>query len=174
MESIIINKNRNYTRKIIIFFLILITIYFLGFKFLRNPSDHTYFLLPTKNSVIIFAIFGILACLLGIYIVFISIFTKNAFLRIDQNGIYSGFFIYNKKSIRWSDISRIEIIRYNNNNYIGLFLKELRNDEKFIKSLLFNINLKSMGTPYIIYHGDLECDFNELKDSIFESWKKYR
>ncbi|MET3034461.1 STM3941 family protein [Chryseobacterium sp. NRRL B-14859] len=174
MKSIIINKNKNYIRRIAIILLMFVILYFLGFKFLRYPSEHTYFLLPTENVVIVFSIFGILACLLAIYIVLKNIFRKKAFLKIDEDGIFNGFFLYKKKLVRWEEIAEIKTLRYNNNNYIGLFLKEVKNNERGIESLLFNMNQRSMGTPYIIYYGDLECSFEDLRKTIIDSWEKYK
>jgi len=141
-------------------------------KFLRYPSEHTYFLLPTKNTVIIFSIVGIVSCCLAIFLIIKSIFRKDVFLKIDEEGIYNGFFLYNKKLIKWEEISKIETIKYNYNNYIAIFLKETPNNEKGISSLFFKMNEKSMGTPYIISSGDLDCSFEELERLILESYNQ--
>ncbi|WP_374460322.1 STM3941 family protein [Chryseobacterium taeanense] len=169
----IINKNKNFLKTIIVMSLILFTLYFLGFKFLSYPSEHTYFLLPTKNSVIIFSIFGISGCFLAMYIILKAIFRKNAFLKIDENGIFNGFSFYDNKFIKWEEINKIESIRYNHNNYIGIFLKEQKNNEKGINYFLYKMNESSMGTAHIISSGDLDCSFDELEKVIFKYWKKY-
>lgn len=169
MKTKIINKNKNYFRRIVIILLMVFTLYILV-KFLRYPSGYTYFLLPTKNSVIIFSLVGIVTSVLVIYIILKNSFRKNAFLKITEQGIFNGFFLFDKKNIKWEEISKIETIRYNYNNYIAIFLKETPNNEKGISSLFFKMNEKSMGTPYIINSGDLDCSFKELEKLILESY----
>ncbi|MBS4040152.1 MAG: hypothetical protein KGZ81_06085 [Flavobacteriales bacterium] len=171
MKTTIINKNKNYFKRIGIIVLMFFVLYILV-KFLRYPSEHTYFLLPTKNTVIIFSIVGIVSCCLAIFLIIKSIFRKDVFLKIDEEGIYNGFFLYNKKLIKWEEISKIETIKYNYNNYIAIFLKETPNNEKGISSLFFKMNEKSMGTPYIISSGDLDCSFEELERLILESYNQ--
>jgi hypothetical protein len=169
MKTIIINKNKNYFKRIGIIVLMFFVLYILV-KFLRYPSEHTYFLLPTKNVVIIFSIVGIVSCSLVIFLIIKSIFRKDVFLKIDEEGIFNGFSLYSKKLIKWNEISKIETINYNYNNYIAIFLKETSNNEKGINSLFFKMNEKSMGTPYIITSGDLDCSFKELERLILESY----
>lgn len=173
MKTIIIEKNKNYFRRIVTILLMAFILYILV-KFLRYPSEHTYFLLPTKNTVIIFSIVGILFCCLIIYLVIKSIFRKDTFLKIDREGIFNGFFLYDKKFIKWEEIRMIDTIRYNYNNYIAIFLKESSNNEKGISSVFFKINEKSMGTPYIIHSGDLDCSFSELENFINDAFLKYK
>ena len=171
---VIINKSKNYIKTILVIVLILCTLYFLGFKFLRYPSEHTYFLLPTKNSVIAFSIFGILGCLLAIYIIFKTLFKKDSVLKIDEDGIFNGFSFYSNKLIKWEEISKIEVIRYNHNNYIGIFLKEAKNNEKGLNYFLYKMNDSSLGTPHIISSGNLDCSFEELSKLILDSWAEYK
>lgn len=171
MITIIIKKNKNYFKRIAIIVLMIFVLFGL-IDFLRYPSKHTYFLLPTKNMVIIFSIVGIIACALVIFLVIKSIFRKDVFLKIDEEGIFNGFFLYNKKLIKWKEISKIETIKYNYNNYIAIFLKETPNNEKGISSLFFKMNQISMGTPYIITSGDLDCSFEELERLILESYNQ--
>jgi hypothetical protein len=171
MKKTIINKNKNYFKRIGIIVLMVFVLYILV-KFLRYPSEHTYFLLPTKNTVIIFSIVGIVSCCLAIFLIIKSVFRKDVFLKIDEEGIFNGFFLYNKKLIKWEEISKIETIKYNYNNYIAIFLKETPNNEKGISSLFFKMNEKSMGTPYIITSGDLDCSFDELERLILESYNQ--
>lgn len=171
MKTTIINKNKNYFKRIGIIVLMVFVLYILV-KFLRYPSEHTYFLLPTKNTVIIFSIVGIVSCCLAIFLIIKSVFRKDVFLKIDEEGIFNGFFLYNKKLIKWEEISKIETIKYNYNNYIAIFLKETPNNEKGISSLFFKMNEKSMGTPYIITSGDLDCSFDELERLILESYNQ--
>ncbi|ABQ06709.1 hypothetical protein B0A63_25155 [Flavobacterium johnsoniae UW101] len=171
MKTIIIEKNKKYFKRIAIILLMIFVLCGLVI-FLRYPSEHTYFLLPTKNAVIIFSIVGIITCALIIFLLIKSIFRKDIFLRIDQQGIFNGFFLYSKKLIKWEEISKIETIKYNYNNYIAIFLKETPNNEKGISSLFFKMNEKSMGTPYIITSGDLDCSFDELERLILESYNQ--
>jgi hypothetical protein len=171
MKTTIIKKNKNYFKRIAIIVLMGFFLYILV-KFLRYPSEHTYFLLPTKNTVIVFSIFGIISCCLVIFLIIKSIFRKDVFLKIDGVGMFNGFFLYNKKLIKWEEISKIETIKYNYNYYIAIFLKETTNNEKGISSLFFKMNEKSMGTPYIITSGDLDCSFQELEQLILESYNQ--
>lgn len=174
MKTIIINRNRNYFKPIIIIAFMLFILYFLVFKFLRNPSEYIYFLLPTKNSVIVFSIVGIITSILVIYLLIRNIFGKDFFLKIDEKGIFNGFFLYKNKHIKWEEIRDIKIIRYNYNNYIGIFLKKTTNNEKGINFLYFKINEISMGTPYLISSGYLNCTFEELSSIILKNWNYYK
>src|SRR5690606_5018716 len=114
--------------------------------FLLDPSGHTYFLLPTKEVVLVFSILGIFTSFLSMYIILKNIFKKNGFIKVDENGIYNGFFLYNKKFIKWQEIKNIKTIKYNHNKYVAIFLKNVTNDEKGFSLLFFNINKKTMGT----------------------------
>ncbi len=173
MKTTIIKKNKNHFRRIAIILLMVLSIFIL-IKFLRYPSEHIYFLLPTKNSVIIFSLIGIFTSVLVVYVVLKNIFKKDAILKIDEQGIFNGFFFYDKKFIKWEEISKVETIRYNHNNYIAIFLKEMTNNERGISSLFFRMNKMSMGTPYIIYSGDLDCSFKELERLILESYNEVK
>lgn len=115
----------------------------------------------------------IIACLLGISFIIRSIFRKNAFLKIDKEGIYDGFSLYHNKLIKWQEINRIETIRHNYNNYIAIFTKNRLNKEKGINHLLYKINELSMGTAYIIYSGYLDCSFRELEKVIKDAFLEY-
>lgn len=173
MKTITINKNKNYYRKIALLLLIVFIFYVL-IKFLRYPSAHIYFLLPTRNSVIIFSIIGILLCCLTGFLILKNIFRKDAFLRINEKGIYNGFFLYNKKLIKWEEINKIETIKHNYNNYIAIFLKETPNTESGISSVFSKINEKSMGTPYIINPRDFDCSLQELEQLILQSYNEVK
>lgn len=170
MKTIVIKKSKNYIKKSILMLLMIFVLYLLV-DFFKNPSEHTYFLLPTKNSVIIFSLFGFISILIAMYFIFRSFFNKDGFLRIDKDGLFNSFFIYDKKSINWEEIKRIETTKYNYNNYVLLFLKETINNEKGIKSFYFSINKSTMGTPYFINVGDLDCTFEELREMIYEAYE---
>src|SRR5690554_1876756 len=174
MKEIIIKKNRNYFKPIVILLLMLGALYVLIFKFLRNPSEHTYFLLRTKEIVVIFSIVGIIVCPLVIFLVSKNLFRKNTFLKIDELGIYDGFSIYDNKFIKWDEVDKIETIRHNYNNYIAIFLKRTVNKEKGINRFLYKLNEITMGTPYIISSGFLACSFSELEKNINEMFIKYK
>lgn len=150
------------------------TLYFLLFKFLLHPSEHTYFLLRTKYAVVLFSIVGIIACFLVIYIIIKSLFRKNAFLKIDQQGIFDGFSFYKNKHIKWEDIYRIESVRYNYNNYLTIFSTKSKNNEKGLSYLFYQINKITMGTPYIITSGYLECNFNEMEKAVNNAFAEYK
>lgn len=174
MKEIIIKRNKNYFKPVLMVALMLYVLYGLIFEFLLYPAKHTYFLLRTKEIVVIFSIVGIMVLPLGIFLVVKGMFRKNAFLKIDEKGIYDGFSFYNNKFIRWKDISRIETIRHNYNNYIAIFTEKTLNKEKGINYLLYKINELSMGTPYIISSGYLDCSFNELEKTINDAFLAYK
>lgn len=152
----------------------LYVLYGLIFEFLLYPSKHTYFLLRTKEIVIIFSIVGIIVLPLAIIMVLRSMLRKNVFLKIDKQGIYDGFSLYNNKFIKWEEINRIETIRHNYNNYIAIFTKRELNKEKGINYLLYKINVFSMGTPYIISSGYLDCSFSELEKTVNTAFLEYK
>jgi|SRR5690554_1657986 len=174
MKEIIIKKSRNYLKPIFLIALMLYVLYGLIFEFLLHPAEHTYFLLRTKEIVVIFSIVGIIACPLVIFLIMKTLVKKNTFLKIDELGIYDGFSIYDNKFIKWNEIDRIQTIRYNYNNYIAIFLKRTVNKEKGINRLLYKLNELTMGTPYIISSGYLDCSFSELEKNINEMFLKYK
>jgi len=174
MKEIIIKKNRNYFRPVLALVIMFWGLYFLIFRFLPYPSEHTYFLLRTKEIVVIFSIVGIIVFSLIIFLVLKTLFRKNAFLKIDNMGIYDGFSFYDNKFIKWSEVDKIETIRHNYNNYIAIFPKRISNKEKGINRLFYKINELTMGTPYIISSGYLDCSFNELEKNINEMFLKYK
>lgn len=171
-KTVTINKSKNYFRPILIIVLMFCMLYGLVFKFLRYPSEHTYFLLPTKNTVIIFSMIGVVTCFLVLFVITKTLFRRSTILKIDEQGIFNGFSFYKNKFIKWEEISKIETIRYNHNNYIAIFLKETLNKEKGIYYFLYKMNEKSMGTPHIIFSGDLDCSFEELERLILESYNQ--
>ena len=173
MEVIIHTKNKNRLLSVIILIIFLSILFYFLIIFLRNPSKHIFFLLPTKNIVILFSLVGMMI----VFLVFLNIlynifFNKNPVLRIDETGIYNEFCYYDKKKINWSEIKKIEAIKYNHNYYIGIFLKKIVNNEKGIKRIIFNLNHKSMGTPYLINYRSLDCSFKQLKREIFEAYNR--
>ncbi len=100
------------------------------------------------------------------------IFLENAFLRIDKEGIYDGFSLYDHKFISWEEIYRIKIISYNYNNYIAIFTTKRLQKEKGIKLLFYKLNEFSMGTPFILTSGYLDCSFKELERLVLDAYEK--
>lgn len=172
-KEIIIEKSKNYSLRVLVILILILTLYF-SIIFLLDPAEHTYFLLPTKEVVFVFSILGILTSLLVLFIILKNIFRKNGFIKINEKGVYNGFFLYNKNFINWGEIKNIKTIKYNHNRYVAVFLKNARNDEKGISSLFYNLNMKTMGTPYIINSGDLDCTFEELESAIREGFDRYK
>jgi hypothetical protein len=165
MKAIILERNKNYLRPILSLIIIILVVYF-GVIFFLNPTKHISFLLRTKESVVVFSMFGIIFSLLGIFIILKSILRKNAFLKVDNEGIYDGFSFYNNKYIKWEEVKRIETIRHNYNNYIAIFINKSLNKENGLSYILYKINELSMGTPYIISSGYLKCSFKYLEKTI--------
>ncbi|TRZ41657.1 STM3941 family protein [Robertkochia solimangrovi] len=176
MEVIIHKKNKNRLILSIILIVLLIVLFYFLVIFFKNPSEHTFFLFPTKNSILLFSLFGMTVTLIAflnfIYNIF---FMPNPILRIDDTGIYNEFFYYNKKHIIWSEIKTIQAIKYNQHeHYIAIFLKELVNNERGIRRIIFSLNHKLIGTPYLINYRSLDCSFNQLKKEIFDAYKQNR
>ena len=171
MKQPILRKKKNDIGSLILILFSVLSLIIL-FDFMRYPSDYTYFLIPTRNSVVIFSIVGILTFLLFLYILLKNILRKDPYLKIDKLGILNDFFLHEKKLIRWEEISKIETIRYSNNNYIGIFLNENQNNEKGISWLFFKIYKISLGTPYIINPVEFDYNFNDLMKLILENYEE--
>jgi len=171
MKTTILRKKKNYIGSLILM-LFSVLILMILFDFMRHPSDYTYFLIPTRNSVVIFSIVGILPFLLFLYILLKNILRKDPYLEINKLGILNDFFLHEKKLIRWEDISKIETIRYSNNKYIGIFLHENQNNEKGISWLFFKIYKISLGTPFIINPVEFDYNFNDLMKLILENYEE--
>lgn len=171
MDPIIIKKKKYNVRAI----LALITVIF-GFlfslEFLLHPSEYIHFRLRSKEIVIIFSVIGLVSCFIAAFVILKVMFRKNAFLRIDKHGIYDGFSSYDCKFIKWEEIDRIHTINYNYNNYIAIFNTKRLQKEKGINLLFYKMNEFSMGTPYIITSGYLDCSFKELEQFILDAYKK--
>lgn len=103
MKTTIIKRSKNYLRIIAIILLMVLTLY-MSSVFLLHPTEHIYFLLPARNSVIIFSILGIMICILVIFLILKNITRKDAILKIDEHGIFNSFFFYQKKFIKWEEI----------------------------------------------------------------------
>lgn len=173
MKTTILRKKKNFIGSLILI-LFSVLILMILFDFWRHPSDYTYFLIPTRNSVVIFSIVGIFAFVLFIYILLKNILRKDPYLKIDKLGIMNDFFLHDKKLIRWEEISKIEAIRYSNNNYIGIFVNENQNNEKGISWLFSRIYKVSLGTPYIINPVEFDYNFNDLMKLFLENYEESR
>lgn len=103
-----------------------------------------------------------------------NILRKDPYLKIDKLGIMNDFFLHDKKLIRWEEISKIEAIRYSNNNYIGIFVNENQNNEKGISWLFSRIYKVSLGTPYIINPVEFDYNFNDLMKLFLENYEESR
>ena len=80
MKTTILRKKKNFIGSLILI-LFSVLILMILFDFWRHPSDYTYFLIPTRNSVVIFSIVGIFAFVLFIYILMKYLFRKDPFLK---------------------------------------------------------------------------------------------
>ena len=109
-----------------------------------------------------------------LFIILKSILRKNAFLKVDNEGIFDGFSFYNNKYIKWEEVKRIETIRHNYNNYIAIFTNKSLNKEKGLSYILYKINELSMGTPYIISSGYLKCSFKDLEKTINDAFLEHK
>ena len=149
-------------------------VYVLAFQFLADPSGHVFVLLPTKEIVIFFSLLGILVCPLVIFLILTGMFRKNAYIKLNDVGIYDGFSFYKNKFIRWEEIYSVVKIRHNYNNYIGIYTLKMRNNERGINRILFQINKSTMGTPYIISSGYLDCSFKELEEAVQGAFSEHK
>ena len=104
MSDIIFKKNK--FKYLFIALLLLVIIIFTGYistLFIFHPSEYIYWLMPNKLVVFLTGILGALASLVLLYIMIKSVFNKNFYIRINQEGLYLGIIQYSNKLIYWKD-----------------------------------------------------------------------
>lgn len=178
MTDIVFKKNKlKYLFFLIILLIILFfTIYF-STKFVSNPSEYIYAIMPNEFIVFIVGIMGILGSFVLSYIMLKSIFNKEFFIRINQKGLFLGIIQYSNKLINWNDITKIEIIEVNNVKHIIIYIKNIeyyKNQEKGIEKYFFNSRTKKYGTPYVINTNALSAKTNDIAKSMIQNWKKFK
>ncbi|THD67411.1 hypothetical protein E7Z59_07045 [Robertkochia marina] len=175
MEVTYYHKNTNYKWYVLGCITSLVVITYLLWTFLKNPDSHTWWLLPTKNSVITFSIIGLIILLFTIWVLF-KLLTKKGHVKIDSHGIYNDFFLSNKKQINWNEIEKIDTINHNHNQYLAIYLKNQNLIENTgLNYLASKINISTFGTSHIMITSILNCTYDELFNEIskrFEQQKK--
>lgn len=171
-----IEKRNNQSRIYLVIVILILALYF-STRFLLNPSQHTYWLLPSEKSVIIFSIIGIFISITTIIIIIKQIFNKNAYILINHEGIYYGFYLYKNKFIYWKDINDIKIIKYNFNKYLAIYVKDISKYEKIesgVTRLIFKMNMNTNETPFLMYTKHINLSFDDFYKTLVKEWEEYK
>lgn len=170
------NKSKYLFFLVILLLILLFTIYF-SIKFISNPSQYIYALLPNEVIVFIVGIMGILGSFVLSYMMIKSIFNKEFFIRINQTGLFLGTLQYTNNLIYWKDITGIEVVEINKIKNIIVYTDNIqyyKNQEKGIQKYFFMSNVKKYGTPYIINTNALSAKINDIAEAMIQSWKKFK
>jgi len=178
MSDIIFKKNK--FKYLFIALLLLVIIIFTGYistLFIFHPSEYIYWLMPNKLVVFLIGILGASGTLVLLYIVIKSVFNKNFFIRINQEGLYLGIIQYSNKLIYWKDITSIESIEINGIKHIVIYIKNIeyyKNKENGIQRYFLKLNLGKYNTPFVINVNALSDKFDVIMQSIIRNWEKYK
>lgn len=178
MSDIIFKKNKYKYLFIILLLLILITfLFYIGIIWMSNPAKYVFWLMPNELSVVLFSMLSILGALILLYITIKSIFNKNFFIRINQEGLFLGIIQYSNKLIYWKDITGIESIEINGIKHIVIYIKNIeyyKNKEKGIQRYFFTSKFEKYKTPFIINVSALSDSFSDIITSIILNWEKFK
>lgn len=114
---------------------------------------------------------------LATILLFIKLFDKKPGVIINNESITDNSNFSSVGLINWSDITSIETKRVVSTDFL---LLKVKNPEKYInkvnslKRMVLRKNLETYGTPITITSVGLQCSFNELKEIILDSYKKYK
>ena len=178
MSEIIFKKNK--FKYLFIALLLLVIIIFTGYistLFIFHPSEYIYWLMPNKLVVFLIGILGVLVSLVLLYIMIKSVFNKNFFIRINQEGLYLGIIQYSNKLIYWKDITSIESIEINGIKHIVIYIKNIeyyKNKENGIQRYFLKLNLGKYNTPFVINVNALSDKFDVIMQSIIRNWGKFK
>lgn len=171
-----IHRGRNILLSSIVLIIFIIALIFL-IKWLKNPEEYISILLRNKQSVFIFSLFGILTILFASILIIRQFIFKKINVIISEEGIYYGLYVYKNKFIYWKDIKKIKSIKYNGNNHIAVFV---RNEEKYLKyekkltKIIFKLNKRTVGTPFLMYSKILNISFSDFEKIIYVSFENYK
>ena len=106
-----------------------------------------------------------------------SVFNKNFFIRINQEGLYLGIIQYSNKLIYWKDITSIESIEINGIKHIVIYIKNIeyyKNKENGIQRYFLKLNLGKYNAPFVINVNALSDKFDVIMQSIIRNWEKFK
>jgi hypothetical protein len=178
MSDIIFKKNK--FKYLFIALLLLVIIIFTGYistLFIFHPSEYIYWLMPNKLVVFLTGILGALVSLVLLYIMIKSVFNKNFYIRINQEGLYLGIIQYSNKLIYWKDITGVESMEINGIKHILIHIKNIeyyKNKEKGIQKYFFTLNTEKYKTPFAINVTALSDKFDVIMQSIIRNWGKFK
>lgn len=178
MSDIIFKKNK--FKYLFIALLLLVIIIFTGYistLFIFNPSEYIYWLMPNKLVVFLMGILGALGTLVLLYIFIKSVFNKNFYISINQEGLYLGIIQYSNKLIYCKDIIGVESIEINGVEHILIYIKNIeyyKSKEKGIQKYFFTSSAKKYKTPFVINVNALSDKFDVIMQSIIRNWEKYK
>lgn len=178
MTDIIFKKNKpKYLFFILLLLIILFIAVYISTLFIFNPSKYIYWLMPNELIVFLVGIMGILGVLVLLYIMIKSVFNKNFFIRINQDGLFLGIIQYSNKLIYWKDITGIESVEINGIKHISIYIKNIeyyKNQERGIQKYFFTTRTEKYKTPFVINVNALSDSFNDIIKSIIASWEKFK
>jgi hypothetical protein len=155
---------------------ILIGAFFCGIIAIQNPSKYVSVLAPSEYIVFLLSLLGILF-IPYLSVFFIKwIFSKNAFLEIDEKGVYYGLSYSKEKQIYWEEIVDIVDPENRKSKKIGIIVK---NPNRFIKGdiitkFFLEIEQNNYKTAIHINTYFLSGNFNDIKQSIILYWESYK
>ena len=106
-----------------------------------------------------------------------TLFDKNAGLEITETGIVDNLTIFSCGEIRWSDITTVELVKWSG---IDALLIKVTDPEKFLagKNAITRRSLKGTikrwGSPILISEKSVDCNINELKETISTLLQDYK
>jgi hypothetical protein len=149
----------------------------LGVLFVYKPQN---FVTSVRGSIALIRLIGIVgivffgAC--SIYGL-TKLFDKRVGLTMNENGITDNTNATSLGLIKWADISAIETRQIMSTKFLLVFVTnpdEYLNRATGLKKKLLQANIKTYGTPLSITSNSLQCNFENLEQSINTYWHKYR
>ncbi|PQJ74163.1 STM3941 family protein [Polaribacter gangjinensis] len=164
------NKKNDIFRILLV--LPLIAFYYPLTLFYISPSEHIWWRMPSEIYVLMFSIFGYIVISFSIIVMF-KLILKKGYVKINNEGIYNDFFFSNKKNLKWNEIESIRLIKYNQNLYLGFFLKKNEFGKKRgFDYLAHKLNISTFGTGHFIHSSFLNCTFMELVKEVNKRFPK--
>ena len=106
-----------------------------------------------------------------------KIFDYKPGLTVNRKGLVDNSSGLSLGTIYWSEVDRIEQIRFGKQKFVSIYLKDPENfldNKKILKKILYRINMKMCGTPATISANNLKTNFTELYSVIERFFREYR
>ncbi|RST27722.1 STM3941 family protein [Chryseobacterium lacus] len=178
MMDIFFKKNKlKYLYFISVLLIILLASVYISIVFIYTPSEYIYWLMPNELSVFLVGASLAVCSLIILYILIKSVFNRNFYIRINQDGLYLGIIQYSNKLIHWKDITGIESVEINGIKHILIYIKNIecyKKYEKGIQKYFFVSRNEKYKTPFVINVSALSDNFNDIIKSIIANWEKFK